>query len=127
MVVVLLGSTMYDSLSNAPVWLRFSQENGLHPAVTGTAGLILVIAAVAVAYLAATVPRPRIGRAGAADTRERAGRARPLHRADRRRVRGRALLLAAVLEGQRTVALLSDPLDTGANWLGTADWDRGPR
>ncbi|GAB3887577.1 hypothetical protein GCM10027612_26650 [Microbispora bryophytorum subsp. camponoti] len=27
-----------------------------------------------------------------------------------------------LLEGQRTIALLSDPLDTGANWLGTAGW-----
>ncbi|GAB3164912.1 hypothetical protein GCM10027161_79210 [Microbispora hainanensis] len=25
-----------------------------------------------------------------------------------------------LLDGQRTIALLSDPLDTGANWLGTA-------
>ncbi|MEK8105688.1 hypothetical protein NKG94_12085 [Micromonospora sp. M12] len=28
-----------------------------------------------------------------------------------------------ILEGQRTIALLSDPLGTGANWLGTADWE----
>ncbi|MEU8287659.1 hypothetical protein AB0C01_25360, partial [Micromonospora sp. NPDC048905] len=28
-----------------------------------------------------------------------------------------------ILEGQRTVALLSDPLGTGANWLGTAGWE----
>ncbi|MEU8289022.1 hypothetical protein AB0C01_32245 [Micromonospora sp. NPDC048905] len=63
-VIVLLGSTMYDSLSNAPAWLRFGQENGLHPAATGSGGLVLVIAAVAVAYLLATAAAARIGRGG---------------------------------------------------------------
>ena len=122
-VIVLLGSTMYDSLSNAPGWLRFSQENGLHPAVTGSAGLSLVIAAVAVAYLAATGAAARIGRAGAAETRGVPGEI------------AHSIVPIAVgyvvahyyslliLEGQRTVALLSDPLGTGANWLGTADWE----
>jgi hypothetical protein len=28
-----------------------------------------------------------------------------------------------LLEGQRTLALFSDPLGTGANWLGTRDWE----
>jgi hypothetical protein len=28
-----------------------------------------------------------------------------------------------VIEGQRTLALLADPLGTGANWLGTAGWE----
>lgn len=122
-VVVLLGSTMYDSLSNAPGWLRFSQENGLHPAVTGSAGLSLVIAAVAVAYLAATGAAARIGRADAVDARGVPGEI------------AHSIVPIAVgyvvahyyslliLEGQRTIALLSDPLGTGANWLGTADWE----
>jgi hypothetical protein len=30
-----------------------------------------------------------------------------------------------LLEGQRTIALLSDPLVTGADWLGTAGWTVG--
>ncbi|MEV5205913.1 hypothetical protein AB0K35_00375 [Micromonospora sp. NPDC053740] len=123
LVVVLLGSTMYDSLSNAPAWLRFSQENGLHPAVTGSAGLSLVIAAVAVAYLAATGAAARIGRADAAEARAVPGEI------------AHSIVPIAVgyvvahyyslliLEGQRTVALLSDPLGAGANWLGTAGWE----
>ncbi|KAB1934482.1 hypothetical protein F8271_23250 [Micromonospora sp. ALFpr18c] len=121
-VVVLLGSTMYDSLSNAPGWLRFTQENGLPPAVTGSAGLTLVIAAVAIAYLAATGAAARIGGAGPVQARDVPGEI------------AHSIVPIAVgyvvahyyslliLEGQRTVALLSDPLGTGANWLGTAGW-----
>ncbi|MCO1594742.1 hypothetical protein M8C17_06135 [Micromonospora sp. RHAY321] len=127
-VVVLLGSTMFDSLSNAPAWLRFAQENGQPPAVTGSVGLILVIAAVAAAYLAATGAAARIGRAdddpvdGATSARavpgELAHSIVPI---------AAGYLVAhyyslLILEGQRTVALLSDPLGTGANWFGTAGW-----
>src|SRR5689334_2376204 len=64
-VTVLLGSTMFDSLSNAPFWLRFVQENGLPAPVTGTVGLVVVIAVVAAAYSAATVTAGR--RAGRDD------------------------------------------------------------
>ncbi|MEH1165229.1 hypothetical protein V6V47_07570 [Micromonospora sp. CPCC 205539] len=132
-VVVLLGSTMFDSLSNAPAWLRFGQENGLPPAVTGSGGLILVIVIVGAAYLAATGAAARIGRAGSADD----GAASVDRAASARRLPGEiahsivpiavGYLVAhyyslLILEGQRTVALLSDPLDTGADWFGTAGW-----
>ncbi|GIF43935.1 hypothetical protein [Actinoplanes xinjiangensis] len=108
-VVVLLGSTMFDSLSNAPFWLRFVQENGLPAVVTATVGLIVVIAAVAAAYLAAT---------------RRAGPGPLAHSIVPIAV---GYLVAhyyslLILEGQRTVVLASDPLGTGADWLGTADW-----
>ncbi|WP_410808830.1 hypothetical protein [Micromonospora sp. 067-2] len=125
-VVVLLGSTMFDSLSNAPAWLRFSQQNGLPPAVTGSVGLILVIATVAAAYLAATGSAARIGRASAAPRIGRASAA-PGELAHSIVPIAAGYLVAhyyslLILEGQRTIALLSDPLDTGANWFGTADW-----
>ncbi|MGC4878235.1 hypothetical protein ACLQ26_18510 [Micromonospora sp. DT43] len=130
-VIVLLGSTLFDSLSNAPAWLRFAQENGRHPAVTGSAGLVGVIAVVAVAYLVATGAAARVGRAGSA------GAADPAVSVESRRVPGElahSIVPIAVgyvvahyyslliLEGQRTVALLSDPRDTGADWFGTAGW-----
>ncbi|MEU5909576.1 hypothetical protein [Micromonospora sp. NPDC047527] len=131
-VIVLLGSTMFDSLSNAPAWLRFVQENGLPPAVTGSAGLVLVIGVVAVAYLVAVAAAARIGRAGpagdaasadgAASARRAAGEiAHPIVPIAVGYVVAHYYSLL-ILEGQRTVALLSDPLDTGADWLGTAGW-----
>ncbi|GLX11444.1 hypothetical protein [Microbispora sp. NBRC 16548] len=119
LVVVLLGSTMYDSLSNAPVWVRFMQESAVPAPVTGTAGLVAVIGLVLAAYRAATA---LAGRWGAAEPGKTAGEI------------AHSIVPIAVgyvvahyytlflLEGQRTIALLSDPLDTGADWLGTAGW-----
>ncbi len=119
LVVVLLGSTMYDSLSNAPVWVRFMQESAVPAPVTGTAGLVAVIGLVLAAYRAATA---LAGRWGAAQPGATAGEI------------AHSIVPVAVgyvvahyytlflLEGQRTIALLSDPLDTGADWLGTAGW-----
>ncbi|MGI5159065.1 hypothetical protein [Microbispora sp. CA-102843] len=119
LVVVLLGSTMYDSLSNAPVWVRFMQESSVPAPVTGTAGLVTVIALVLVAYRTATA---LAGRWGAAQPGTTAGEI------------AHSIVPIAVgyviahyytlflLEGQRTIALLSDPLDIGADWLGTAGW-----
>ncbi|MFF0232872.1 hypothetical protein [Micromonospora sp. NPDC005254] len=136
-VIVLLGSTMFDSLSNAPAWLRFSQENGLPPAVTGSAGLIVVIGVVAVAYLLATGAAARVGRARPPSAAEPADDAVPAGGAEPARVPSElahSIVPIAVgyvvahyyslliLEGQRTVALLSDPRDTGADWFGTAGW-----
>ncbi|XVQ89298.1 hypothetical protein ACQP2K_18330 [Microbispora siamensis] len=119
LVVVLLGSTMYDSLSNAPVWVRFMQESAVPAPVTGTTGLVTVIALVLAAYHTATA---LAGRWGAAQPGTTAGEI------------AHSIVPIAVgyvvahyytlflLEGQRTIALLSDPLDTGADWLGTAGW-----
>ncbi|MEV4626834.1 hypothetical protein AB0J90_11170 [Micromonospora sp. NPDC049523] len=118
-VTVLLGSTMYDSVSNAPFWLRFQQGNGLPAPVTGTGGLVGVIGTVALAYVVATRAAARRGHADRSGTpRQLAHSVVPV---------AVAYLVAhyyslLVLEGQRTIALLSDPLDTGANLLGTADW-----
>lgn len=119
LVVVLLGSTMYDSLSNAPIWVRLVQESSVPAPVTGTVGLLTVIGLVLAAYRGATA---LAGRWGAAEPGTTAGEL------------AHAVVPIAVgyvvahyftlllLEGQRTLALLSDPLDTGANWLGTAGW-----
>jgi hypothetical protein len=118
-VVVVLGSTMFDSMSNAPFWLRLVQESGLPPLLTGTGGLIAVIGAVATAYLVATRTAGRRGHTSTERTpAELAHSIVPI---------AAGYLIAhyyslLVLEGQRTVALLSDPLDIGANWLGTANW-----
>jgi hypothetical protein len=138
-VIVLLGSTMYDSMSNAPQWVQLVQSGPLPPAVLGTLGLLGVIGVALGAYLAATAVAARLG-AGAGSTPDRrAPRARSgaSGGASARLVAGElaasivpiavGYLLAhygtlLILEGQRTIALLSDPLDTGADWLGTARW-----
>jgi hypothetical protein len=122
LVVVLLGSTMYDSLSGAPAWVRFVQESPLPGPVMGTAGLVVVIGLVLAAFFGATA---LAGRRGATEPRVMAGEL------------AHSIVPIAVgylvahyytlflLEGQRTIALLSDPLGTGADWLGTAGWTVG--
>ncbi|GAA4580094.1 hypothetical protein GCM10023194_07460 [Planotetraspora phitsanulokensis] len=122
LVVMLLGSTMYDSLSGAPVWVRFVQDSPLPAPVVGTAGLVLVIGLVLGAFLGTTA---LAGRRGATEPRVMAGEL------------AHSIVPIAVgyliahyytlflLEGQRTIALLSDPLVTGADWLGTAGWTVG--
>ncbi|WP_434743471.1 hypothetical protein [Micromonospora sp. SH-82] len=121
-VVVLLGSTMYDSLSTAPAWQRFTQENGLPAVVTGSLGMAGVLALVAVAYHLAVRAAATLGRDGQVAPGRVGGEL--AHSIVPIAV---GYLLAhyyslLVVEGQRTFALLSDPLGTGANWLGTADW-----
>ncbi|MEO3863220.1 hypothetical protein [Acrocarpospora sp. B8E8] len=119
LVIVLLGSTMYDSLSNAPLWVRFVQESRLPAPLMGTLGLLTVIALVLALFLAATTWAARLGSAAPATTAgELAHSLVPI---------AVGYLVAHyftlfLFEGQHTLALLSDPLDTGANWLGTANW-----
>ena len=88
-------------------------------AVVGTAGLVGVTGLVLAAYLGAT---GLAGRLGGRPPRECAGEL------------AHSIVPVAVgylvahyftlfvLEGQRTLALLADPLGTGADWLGTRTW-----
>lgn len=114
-VAVMLGSTAYDGFSSNPAWFSFSQSSPI-PVLTQTAGLLamtlLVILTVSLA-----------GWAGAALSGLPA--------------RGMATVFApslvpiaagyavahywslGVYAGQHTLALLSDPLGTGADYLGT--------
>ncbi|GIG92268.1 hypothetical protein [Plantactinospora endophytica] len=118
-VVVLLGSTMYDSVSNAPFWVRVLQSGAVPAPLVGTVGLALVIGLVLAAYLVATALAARpAGRSGREFAGELAHSVVPI---------AVGYLVAHyftlfVLEGQRTLALLSDPLGTGADWLGTGSW-----
>ncbi len=124
-VCVLLGSTAYDSFSSAPVWVRLAQGGALPEALAGTVGLAGMVALVAATYAAATVLAggvtdgiPR----GGADVRRTSLPAGFAHSLVPIVV---GYLVAhyytlLVLEGQRTLIYLSDPLSSGADWLGIA-------
>jgi len=117
LIAVLLGSTFFDSVSGAPAWTRLAQGLDIPVVLTATLGLLVVIAAVAASFVVATLLAGQIGQQG------------------RQPIPG--LLAHSVIpiivgyvvahyfslllfEGQRAAILLSDPLDTGANLLGTA-------
>jgi hypothetical protein len=121
-VVIMLGSTLYDSVSNAPFWVRMVQESGLPPVLFGTAGLVAAIGLVLGAFAAAIWGAGRYaGIDGRAVTGEFAHSVVPI---------AVGYLIAhyyslLVLEGQRTLALASDPLGRGSDWFGTAGLEPG--
>jgi len=121
-VAVVLGSTAYDSLSNAPFWVRRYQASDLGPTITGTLGLLACVAVIAGAYLlAVSLTVSLSGRTSTMPRRELAG------------AYAHSLVPIAigylvahyfslfVLEGQRTAIYMSDPFATSANWFGTAE------
>jgi hypothetical protein len=117
-VCVLLGSTAYDSLSNAPRWVRWTQSGPLDETVAGTVGLVGCVTVVLAAYLVATAF---------------AGGASGLRRRDLPGRFAHSLVPIVlgyffahyftlfVIEGQRAVIDLSDPFSDGSNWFGTAE------
>ena len=123
-LAVLLGSTAFDGLSNAPVWIRLAQGGILAPTLADTLGLAGVIALVAAAYIAATLLAGRLG--SRPSSRQRPRWELPGQFAHTLLPIALGYVVAHyyslfVLEGQRTLIYLSDPLGTGANWLGTAE------
>lgn len=114
---VLLGSTVYDSLSNAPIWVRLYQTSPLGVTVMGSLGLLAAVGVVAGMYVVATTLS---GRAGDLPRRKLPG------------AYAHSLVPIAVgylvahyfsllvLEGQRAMIYVSDPFSTGADWFGTA-------
>jgi hypothetical protein len=117
-VLVLLGSTAYDSLTGAPWWLRLVQQSAA-PTLVATLGLAGVIAAITVAYLAATLAAGRLATGRGELPSRFAHSLLPI---------ALGYMVAhyyslAVLEGQRTVILAADPLGTGDNLLGLSPVD----
>ncbi len=119
-VCVLLGTTAYDGLSSAPWWAAWVQEAALPARVAATGGLLAVVAVVGATYLGGTVWSGRLSQVPeltARMPRELAHTVVPI-------ALGYAVAhyySLLVIVGQQTVARLSDPLGTGADWLGTAD------
>lgn len=118
-VCVLLGSTAYDGLSASPWWTGWAQSRPWPTEAVATLGLTGVVLVVGLTYLLATWLSGRLsGVAGL-------GRRMPYELAHS--VVPIALGYAVahyysllVIVGQQTVTALSDPLGTGADWLGTA-------
>ncbi len=116
-VAVLLGGTAYDSFAGLPAWFGFTQSSP-SPLAAQTVGLLGFCVLLAGTFAAAARVAARVG--GAASGRDAATAFAPS-----------LLPIAAgylvahywslwVYGGQLTLALLSDPLGTGADWLGTA-------
>lgn len=118
-VLVLLGSTAYDSLSGAPQWIRLLQQHLPAATLISTAGLAGSIAVIALAYVLAAQASGRV-----AD-----GRAQlPALFAHSLLPIAMGYVIAhyfslAVLQGQRTLILAGDPLGTGRNLFGLTTTD----
>lgn len=120
-VSVMLGSTVYDGLSGSTAWARYAQEQDAPRWLIGTVGLLGVVLAVGALFVACTLVAGRLG--DAPDLRSVPGLFAP------------SVVPVAfgyvvahywsflVLEGQRAFVRLSDPLGTGADWLGTAGFE----
>lgn len=122
LILVALGSTTFDGVSRTGQWEAVLGDLGGWDAVPmATVGLVATVGAVAVLYLwgargiAGATPDLTVGQA--AD--RFAHTLVPI-------ALGYAVahyFSLLVFEGQRMVALASDPFGTGADWLGTAAWE----
>lgn len=114
-VAVMLGSTAYDGLSGSTAWNGFIQSHGWTRQQAGTVGLTLTVLALAAVFVACAGAAGRVGGLGLEAS---AGAFAPS-------VVPVALGYVVahyysffVVEVQNAAIRLSDPLGTGANWLG---------
>lgn len=117
LIAVLLGSTAFDSLSGSTGWVRMVQGLGVPPVLPDTLGLLAMMLLVAVSYGAATMLAGHLGQRGRT----------PIPGALAHTI---IPIIAGyvvahyfayfLFQGQQAFILLSDPLGTGANLLGTA-------
>ncbi len=118
-VAVLFGSTAFDSFKDSSVWLQFTQSTSLPVTWVNAAALFTFCAVVGLSFVAATMAAP-----------PREG----VLRRDLPALFAHSVvpiivgymfahyLTYFVETGQQTLIQLSDPMGTGANLLGTADW-----
>lgn len=118
-VLVVLGSTSFDGLTRTQFWLDVTAgHDGVGLTLLGTVGLVWMIGVVAVVYFAAIRATARITDASVAET--------SLAFAPSLVPIAFAYTVAHyfslfVLEGQGTIALVSDPLGRGWDLFGTVD------
>ena len=121
--VVLLGTTAYDSVSSAPAW-RGRVQAAESPVLVSSLALVATIAVVGVLFYAATLGAALAGASGGDRPDSLPRRLWPTELAHTIVPVALGYFLAhyyslLVLVGQDTVIKLSDPLATGADWLGT--------
>ncbi|HEY3407507.1 MAG TPA: hypothetical protein VGK53_04975 [Propionicimonas sp.] len=119
-VAVLLGGTAFDGFTSTSWWVRTTQSSGLPRELWGTLGLLGMVALITLTFAlgARGVGRLR----GAGPLNLLAASVIPI-------VIGYAVahyLSLLVLEGQRTLINLSDPLGLGWNAFGTAELGISP-
>ncbi len=123
-VGVLLGSTAFDSLGGSTFWINLLQDSPLPREVTGTLGLVGFVVVVTGAFWAASAISARwVDEPASVFAGRFAHSIVPI---------ALGYVVAhywslLVIFGQQTIIQLSDPLGTGANWLGTADRGIDPR
>jgi hypothetical protein len=118
-IAVLFGSTAFDSFKDSNFWLRFTQSTDANVSLLNTLVMLAFCAAVGVTFAAATMstgvhPEVRRGQL----PRLFAHSVVPI-------IVGYMVahyLSYFVETGQQTLIQLSDPMGTGADLLGTADW-----
>jgi hypothetical protein len=116
-VVVMLGSTAYDSAREHPTYVGFAQSSPVPRVLSDTVGLFVVLGLVGLLFWVATALAGRLGRTPV--------RSIPAQFAHSLVPIALGYVIAhyysfLVLEGQNAFARLSDPLGTGADYLGLA-------
>ncbi len=120
-VCVLLAITAYDGLSASPWWAGWLQSKPVSTEIMASLSLLGVAALVGTTYVAATWLSGRLSGVPGLERRmprELAHTIVPI-------ALGYAIAhywSLLVIVGQQTLTALSDPLGTGADWLGTAGW-----
>lgn len=116
LVAALLGSTAYDGFSNATVWIGWAQNTDYPMTLLGTVALVGFILFVFLTYSGATLLAGRMSQS----TRRQLPRlfAHSVVPIAAGYVVAHYLTLF-ILEGQRTMILISDPLSRGWNVFGT--------
>ncbi|MET9315072.1 hypothetical protein ABZX12_24935 [Kribbella sp. NPDC003505] len=116
LVSALLGSTAYDGFSNSSAWIGWAQNQNVSMTWLGTVALIAFVLFVLVTYSGATILAGRLS--DSSRTALPGLFAHSLVPIVVGYVVAHYLTLL-ILEGQRTLIYLSDPLSNGANVFGT--------
>jgi hypothetical protein len=115
-VVVMLGSTAYDGLAGSTAWVGWVQAQALPRTLLGTAGLLGTVLLVGLLYAACAAAAGVVAGVG---PRGMAAQFAPSVVPVALGYVVAHYYSLLVLEGQRAFVRLSDPLGTGADWLGT--------